>query len=117
MQFRKALWPSDGCVDAIMHAEPTSCGMVDFSTGTTDESVIAAWNTRPSPVPGPRCGEMERALARLAAAEANYRHAHDLRGDDHKETGRAWEAMRRAGDAARDMIAQARAARTGKDAT
>jgi len=59
---------------------------------------------------------MERALINLAAAEANYRHAHDLRGDDHKETGRAWDAMRRAGDAARDMIAQTRAARTEKDA-
>jgi len=48
MMFRKALWPSDGCTDAVIHAEPTDCGMVVFDTGTTDESVIAAWNTRKS---------------------------------------------------------------------
>lgn len=46
MQFRKALWPSDGCTDSITHAEPSECGMLDFSTNTTDESVIAAWNRR-----------------------------------------------------------------------
>lgn len=46
MLFRKALWPSDGCVDGIIHAAPTDCGMIGFSTETIDESVIAAWNTR-----------------------------------------------------------------------
>lgn len=46
MQFRKALWPSDGCVDAVIHAEPTDCGLVDFSTNTIDESVIKHWNQR-----------------------------------------------------------------------
>ena len=44
--FRKALWPSDGCVDAIIHRDPSQCGLQDFSTGTVDESAIAAWNTR-----------------------------------------------------------------------
>ena len=47
MMFRKALWPSDGCTDAIIHAAPTTCGMQVFDTGTTDESVIAAWNDLP----------------------------------------------------------------------
>lgn len=46
VMFRKALFVSDGCTDAIIHAEPTNCGMTDFTTYTTDESVIAAWNTR-----------------------------------------------------------------------
>jgi hypothetical protein len=46
--FRKALWPSDGCVDAIIHTSTTQCGMTDFSDGTIDESIIARWNTRAS---------------------------------------------------------------------
>src|ERR1700749_106334 len=46
VQFRKALWISDGNTDAIIHAGPTNCGMVEFSDGTTDESIIAKWNTR-----------------------------------------------------------------------
>lgn len=46
MQFRKALWPSDGNTDAIIHAEPTECGMPAFDIGSTDEGVIAAWNRR-----------------------------------------------------------------------
>jgi hypothetical protein len=48
MQFRKALWSSDGCVDAVIHlgVHPETCGLQFFSTDTTDESVIAAWNTR-----------------------------------------------------------------------
>lgn len=48
VQFRKALWPSDGCTDAIFHADPSECGLMDFSTGTTDESVLAEWNRRAS---------------------------------------------------------------------
>src|ERR1700728_2776190 len=44
MQFRKALWPSDGCVDAIIHAEPTDCGMAEFSDGSADESILAKWH-------------------------------------------------------------------------
>lgn len=46
VQFRKALWPSDGCVDAIIHEMPSECGMSFFSDNTTDESIIAKWNTR-----------------------------------------------------------------------
>lgn len=44
VQFRKALWPSDGNVDAIIHAEPTECGLADFSDDTTDESILVKWN-------------------------------------------------------------------------
>ena len=58
MQFRKALWPSDGCVDAIIHAFPTQCGMVEFSDGSIDESIIAKWNTRAPLQPAtPTAGE------------------------------------------------------------
>lgn len=46
VQFRKALFVSDGCTDAIIHAEPNNCGMTDFTTYTADQSVITAWNTR-----------------------------------------------------------------------
>lgn len=51
MMFRKALWSSDGNVDAIIHAAPTKCGLDYFSDHTTDESVIAKWNTRAPPSP------------------------------------------------------------------
>lgn len=67
MRFRKALWPSDGNVDAIIHAEPSKCGMESFSTYTTDESVIAAWNRRPTP--SPEAGEVMRLTQRAEAAE------------------------------------------------
>ncbi len=46
MQFRKALWPSDGNTDAIIHAQPAECPLSDFSNATIDESIIAEWNTR-----------------------------------------------------------------------
>ena len=46
VMFRKALFVSDGCTDAIIHAAPTNCGLTDFTTYTTDESVITTWNTR-----------------------------------------------------------------------
>lgn len=43
---RWALWPSEGDRDAIIHAEPTDCGLIDFSDGTFDESIAEKWNTR-----------------------------------------------------------------------
>jgi hypothetical protein len=47
MMFRKALWPSDGDCDGVIHAEPSpDCGLGEFSIWTTDERVIDAWNTR-----------------------------------------------------------------------
>jgi hypothetical protein len=49
MQPRHALWPSDGDTDAVIHAEPTECGLAGgFSIGTADNgvSVSAAWNRR-----------------------------------------------------------------------
>lgn len=46
VMFRKALFPSDGNVDAIIHHSPTNCGMGVFSTDTTDESVIDDWNNQ-----------------------------------------------------------------------
>jgi hypothetical protein len=47
MQLRQALDVSDGGVDAVIHAEPTECGLY-FDIGTADQcvSVTAAWNTR-----------------------------------------------------------------------
>lgn len=46
MQFRQALWPSEGDTDAVIHAAPTNCPLSDFSNDTFDGSVIPAWNTR-----------------------------------------------------------------------
>lgn len=69
MMFRKALWPSDGCTDAIIHAAPTDCGLTAFDTETTDESAIAAWNRRAS--------EAE-LVAALRAAEG---HLEEMRKD------------------------------------
>lgn len=46
MMFRKALWPSDGNVDAVIHAAPVECWLSDFYDMTTDESIIAKWNHR-----------------------------------------------------------------------
>ena len=75
MQFRKALWPSDGCTDAVIHAEPSDCGMHGFDIGTTDESVIGAWNRRASLAEGKaepaptnireRAKELRRELVRI----------------------------------------------------
>lgn len=50
MQFRKALWPSDGNCDAVIHAGPNECGLVEFADGSIDESVIGKWNARFRPV-------------------------------------------------------------------
>lgn len=38
---------------------------------------------------------------RIAGAELNYRSAYERHGDGHIETGRAWDKMRKAGDAIR----------------
>lgn len=62
MMFRKALWPSDGNTDDIIHASPSTCGLMGFSTGTTDESVISAWNTRAQSAPAP--DDVREAVAR-----------------------------------------------------
>lgn len=46
VQPRDALWPSEGDSDAVIHAEPTDCPMVQFSNDTADKSVYARWNVR-----------------------------------------------------------------------
>jgi hypothetical protein len=49
---------------------------------------------------------MREALNLLADAERSYRKAHDLHGDGSRESGRAWDMMRRAGDHARRTLAE-----------
>jgi hypothetical protein len=44
------------------------------------------------------------ALDALQRAEAEYRATHDFKGDDHRDTGRAWDRMRAAGNAARSLL-------------
>ena len=53
---------------------------------------------------GKRVARIEELKA-LADAEQAYRKAHDLYGGGDIRTGRAWDAMRRAGDAARQALA------------
>lgn len=48
--------------------------------------------------------ELIEALQNLATAESEYRKLHDLHGDDDMRTGRAWDWMRRKGDAARKAL-------------
>lgn len=50
-QFRQALWPVEGDIDAIIHAAPTDCPLTSFADGTWDQSIIAKWNERVPPVP------------------------------------------------------------------
>jgi hypothetical protein len=47
---------------------------------------------------------LEEALCDLQVAEAGYRYAHDHFGADDSRTGRAWDIMRRCGDAAREHV-------------
>ena len=61
VQFRKALWPSDGNADAIIHTESSNCGLVEFSDGSIDESIVSKWNTRAAlaaPQPNPITTDM-----------------------------------------------------------
>lgn len=53
VQHRHALFVSDGNTDAIIHAAPAVCGLLDFDIGTADfgVSVAAAWNRRAQAVP------------------------------------------------------------------
>lgn len=44
------------------------------------------------------------ALRVLAACELNYRRTYERLGGGHKDTGRAWDQMRRAGDRARELL-------------
>lgn len=45
---RHALWIADGDTDAIIHAEPTECGLECFTLGAADQgrTTRSAWNTR-----------------------------------------------------------------------
>lgn len=52
--------------------------------------------------------ELLDALEGLATAAFEYRKAHDLHGDGDLRTGRAWDKMRRKGDAADALITKHR---------
>jgi len=53
-----------------------------------------------------QCEAMAGALDELANREQEYRIIHDIKGDGHRDTGRAWDLMCRAGNAARAALAQ-----------
>jgi hypothetical protein len=48
---------------------------------------------------------MKEAARELSVAEIEYRSTHDLKGDGHIETGRAWDRMRNAGYRLRAALA------------
>lgn len=50
--------------------------------------------------------DLVRALEELQAAETSYRMCHDLDGDGHINTGRAWDKLRQAGQRARAALAK-----------
>lgn len=49
--------------------------------------------------------EIDLLAKTLAGAELNYRCAYERLGGSHIEAGRAWDKMRKAGDAIRDYFA------------
>jgi len=76
MMFRKALWPSDGDTDSIIHKVPQggpdgNCGSGDFSNGTSDGQIVTAWNSR---APDPRISaliEVVKKVETLLSARTN----------------------------------------------
>lgn len=48
--------------------------------------------------------DLVKALEELQAAETAYRMCHDLDGDGHINTGRAWDKLRQAGQRARTAL-------------
>jgi hypothetical protein len=48
--------------------------------------------------------ELFQALDKLQKAESKYRQTHDQFGTGNLDTGRAWDALRRAGDDARQVL-------------
>lgn len=78
------------------------CGASSHVEFGRKENLLSLWNTRATPIQ-PERGMVE-ALHALEQAEMTYRAAHDLFGDGSRECGRAWDLMRRAGDAARAAL-------------
>jgi hypothetical protein len=69
---RHALWPSEGDADAIIHAAPTECGLVEFSIGASDggASTRVAWNRRASTGgERERLKELEDTLSEIARGD------------------------------------------------
>lgn len=86
MQYRAALFASDGCTDAVIHAEPTDCGLVQFDIGATDGGVstIAAWNRRSG---ADRAAMVEECEPALVLAETIIRQI--------PQNGKYWDTISR----------------------
>lgn len=67
---------------------------------------ITAWNTRTEAIEAGAVKGLVDAAEKLSNAECGYRLCHDVKGDGHIETGRAWDYMRRCGDALRAALSQ-----------
>lgn len=53
-----------------------------------------------------RIEAIEFLAKRIAGAEVNYRNAYEQFGDSDIRTGRAWDALRKAGNAVRDHFSK-----------
>lgn len=119
--------PNNAGGDVITCTKCQASSHVEFGR---KENLVDRWNTRhreqeireqpldtiqrlgqefdaPEASPSPVTGEaLREALADLATAEAEYRKLHDLHGDSDMRTGRAWDRMRRKGDAARAALSR-----------
>lgn len=81
VQFRKALWPSDGDFDAIIHRDSSPhCGVMYFSNATADGQIIDVWNRR-----AVAHDPSYNLAASLAAENRRLREALE-RGDDDRTT-------------------------------
>lgn len=101
MQYRAALWPSDGDHDGIMHKASTpECGLVEFSTGTSDGQIIAAWNRRADDAAlqaAERRG-MERAAEKLAALAKHPANLGSEREKTYRDAEAAIRSLTQGGD-------------------
>jgi hypothetical protein len=98
VQWRAALWPSEGDRDAIIHAEPTGCGLSDFSDDTFDQSIVAKWNERATaPAPASAVNDewlvpnLVMFIRRMARRLRKFEHP------DHKSTAAALDFIERKG--------------------
>lgn len=105
---RRTELAQDGVVLDTGRERPNEHGVKATVWVHKDHAGKGAKRVRPAPSKvGVLEAEVERlrgALQGLEQAEATYRRTYESRGGGASETGRAWDLMRRAGNAARDIL-------------
>ena len=93
-------WHFDGLVQIVEVARPhmrvafLPSDHAEYASSEANGYLIAA------------APDLLKALDELQDAEKIYRMCHDIDGDGHMNTGRAWDRMRRAGQRAREALAK-----------